>query len=340
MADIEDSKQEDDDAAIARLLKASGGRERPSESLQRHVRAAVHAEWRAAVAQRGRTRQRIWMAAAASVLALVAGLWVSQSRMAMPGALVASVSRMTGEVRSSPESSIAWLESARSSAVSSSRQMRAGETLQTGADGRVALAVAGNVFVRMDHDTRIAFIDAGRIEVRRGAIYVDAGTNPSATRPLLVQTPAGAVRHLGTQYEVRVLPAGTRIRVREGRVELADASGASEQVSAGEQLLVTVEGVHRRDVSAPQDKDWSWVNEVAPPFDIEGRPLSDFLDWVARETGTHLVFADPGSEAEAASAVLHGSIAGLRPEEALQAVLPTTRLRGRRLDGDLLIEMP
>jgi hypothetical protein len=48
-----------------------------------------------------------------------------------------------------------------------------------------------------------------------------------------------------------------------------------------------------------------------------------------------VVFASPASEAEARRVILHGSVAGLTPKDALTAVLLTTRLhqsqRGRRI---------
>lgn len=339
MADIKEPAP-DDDVTIGRLLRASGGREQPASDLQRHVRAAVHAEWRATVAQRGRARQRLWLAAAAAVLGLVAGLWVMQERLAAPGVVVASVSRVAGTVSAQSQSSIAWLSGDQSRMVQAQQQMRAHEILQTGHDGRAGLTVDGAVSLRLDHDTRIAFVEANRIEVLQGAVYVDAGVTPVARKSLLLDTPAGAVRHVGTQYEVRVLRTGTRISVREGRVELSDRSGATERLAAGEQLLVTRDGTRSRSGTASHDLQWSWIAEVAPPFDIEGRSLSDFLDWVARETGRKLVFADPASETEATAAILHGSVATLSPDEALQVVLPTTRLRGRVSAGNLLIDMP
>ena len=333
------SDRPDDDEAIASLLRASGRRSPPSADLERHVRAAVHAEWRAMVAQRGRLRQRIWMAAAAAVLALLGGLWFIQARQSTPGELVASVSRIEGLVSAREPSLLPWLEGDRWHRVSSLQKLHARETLQTGPDGRVALTVGGNVSLRLDHDTRITFVSADRIKVLEGGVYVDSRAR--ASKPsLILDTPAGSVPNLGTQYEVRVLLAGTRIRVREGRVELSDRSGMSEQLSAGEQLLVAPNGAHSRAIAVPHDSEWRWIGEVTPPFEIEGRSLSDFLDWVSRETGRRLIFADPQSEAEASSAVLHGSVAGLRPDDALQVVLPTTRLRGAPRDGDLLIEMP
>jgi ferric-dicitrate binding protein FerR (iron transport regulator) len=282
----------------------------------------------------------MWIAAAASVLALVAGLWFIQTRPVTAGPVLAQVDRLSGAVTLGEPSPVTWLSGDRWRPAVSKQPLRARETLQTGADGRAALTVARSISLRLDHHTRIAFIDSRRIEVLSGAVYVDSGIAPGARRELFLVTPAGAVRHVGTQYEVRLVSGGTRIRVREGRVELSGSTGSSEQLSAGEQLFVARDGGHRREPALAHGDDWSWIGEVAAPFEIEGRPLREFLDWFARETGSSIVFADPQAETEAATAVLHGSISGLRPDEALQVVLPTTRLRGTLRDGNLLIEMP
>jgi hypothetical protein len=67
--------------------------------------------------------------------------------------------------------------------------------------------------------------------------------------------------------------------------------------------------------------------------------LHAFLAWAAREAGLRVVFASAESAAEAQRAVLSGSIAGLDPDEALAAVMPTTSLRSTERDGQLVIEM-
>ena len=140
MTDKEDPKREDD-ATIANLLRASGKREQPSSDLERHIRAAVHAEWRATVAQRSRIRQRVWFAAAASVLLLVSGLWFNQTRMVMPGAVVVNVERVAGVVDTSQPTALSWLTGNSRQAVQPQQELRTHEILQTGHDGRAALRV-------------------------------------------------------------------------------------------------------------------------------------------------------------------------------------------------------
>jgi ferric-dicitrate binding protein FerR (iron transport regulator) len=321
--DGNDPSGRDDEVGIARVLRAAGSRAHPSDEERRAVRAAVHAEWRTTVAKR--SQRRVWLALAASVALAALGLWVSRDYFA-PGAVVASVSRSIGQVQSKSGVLSPW--HAVSGAARGETSLRAGEELMTGADGRIALQLRDNVSLRLDSDTRIALIDAGHIDVKSGAVYVDAGMAPTASDHLRVGTPAGVVQHVGTQYEARIVNGGTRISVREGRVDLLPKSGSIQTASVGEQLLVTTAGDIRRNTIAPNDPQWEWAANTAPAFNIDGRPVREFLTWVGRELGREIAFADAESEAEANRAVLSGSISGLAPAEALTAVLATTQLRG------------
>lgn len=319
----------DDEPGIARVLRAAGGRTRPADDMKDAVRAAVHAEWRATVAKR--SQRRTWYAIAASVTVAALALWVGREYFMSSGPLVASVSRSIGTVQSRDGFLSSW-HTATSGA-------RIGEELQTGADGRVALQLRDGVSLRLDHDTRITFVDAGRIDVTSGAVYVDAGPTPTTSEHLKLGTPAGVVQHVGTQYEARIVQSGTRLSVREGRVDVTPVRGNAQTASVGEQLLVSSSGDVKRIAIAPSDPQWDWAANTAPMFNIDGRPVRDFLTWVGRELGREIVFANPESEAEATRAVLSGSVSGLTPAEALAAVLPTTQLRSTEHDGKIEISL-
>jgi hypothetical protein len=305
------------------------------------VRAAVYAEWRAAVAQR--KRRQVWFAMAASLVIAAVASWVGRTYFTGSHEVVASVSRTLGTVQSRSGALGMWhtVAAVEPSAGSNgdARSIHAGETLTTGADGRVALQLRDGVSLRLDHDTRVAFIDAGRVDVKSGAVYIDAGTTRTVADHLRVGTPAGIVQHVGTQYEARIVSAGTRIRVREGRVDLLSEHGNAQTAAVGEQLLVSTSGEIQRASIAPSDAEWSWAANAAPPFEINGRSVRDFLTWAGRELGREIVYATPESESEADRAVLSGSVAGLTPADALAAVLPTTQLRSIDRDGKLEITL-
>jgi len=224
--------------------------------------------------------------------------------------------------------------------VGSGQALHAGETLATASNGRLALALADNVSVRLDRDTQIVLVSARRISISRGALYVDSGTRtPAREAELLVDTPAGAVRHVGTQYETRVLGSEVRIAVREGKVELYTSGGAMHSASAGEQITISSAGNVMRSAISPYDERWNWVSATAPPFNINGRSVAEFMTWVARELGREVVYADAQARAEAERVLLNGSISGLSPEEALAAVLPTTPLRSELRNGQLVVSL-
>jgi ferric-dicitrate binding protein FerR (iron transport regulator) len=170
-------------------------------------------------------------------------------------------------------------------------------------------------------------------------VYIDSGVEGSSAAGLQIGTPVGVVRHVGTQYEARILNGGTRIRVREGRVDVAPASGPARTLEVGDQILVTGAGVEERGRIEPSSTEWDWASSAAPEFDINGKPVHEFLAWAARETGLKVVFASAESAAEARRAVLSGSISGLDPDAALAAVLPTTSLRSTERDGELVVEL-
>ena len=77
---------------------------------------------------------------------------------------------------------------------------------------------------------------------------------------------------------------------------------------------------------------WEWTQAIAPPFPLEGGSLGEFLAWVSRESGRRIAGPAVATGEAARATVLHGSLAGLTPEESLAAVLPSCGL-GFRLDG-------
>jgi hypothetical protein len=328
---------EQDDADIARVLRAAQGRSNPSEEMTRSVYEAVHAEWRTvAAARRKRRVQRVWLAAAASVALAAVALFLGRALLdSSTGELVANVNRSTGviQVKEADSSNWRYLED--------TTELHVGEQVHTGADGRMALTMPDGVSVRLDRYTNVALVSPDRIEIFEGAVYVDSGSSAEARGKLEVFTPTGIVRHVGTQYEARVMHTrGTRIRVREGRVEIERAAG-TRTIDAGTQVLVAPRGIQEPATRIePHGEEWSWVLSTAPEFDIGGRRVDEFLAWAGRETGLRVVFATPQTEAEAKRAVLSGSVAGLdlSPHEALAAVLPTVNLRSTQLNDQLVIE--
>ncbi len=120
---------------------------------------------------------------------------------------------------------------------------------------------------------------------------------------------------MGTQYQVRVSGDLTRVQVREGRVVFtarAEATdGSTADLAAGDAADISGGVVRIRHGESAHGGEWEWVAATAPAFDIENRPLSEFLAWLAREQGWQLHFSDAGTQSRVQSIRLHGSMSGL-----------------------------
>jgi hypothetical protein len=309
------------------LLRLAGPRPAPSPAAAAAARAQVRAAWRAGVRRR---RARTALAAAAAVGVAISAATLSQRGVQPPpresarlGAAVLGSVDAGGPVER--EGASGWTPLAVGDAV------REGSRIRTGGSGAGLRAPDGRS-LRVAADSRVLWEAPGRLTLEAGAVYVDSGRAAAgAERPFEVRTAWGVVRETGTQFEVRLDPAGLRVRVREGLVAVRDESAAG-----GVELRVDSGGVTRRafPVHGPE---WAWVLSLAPAFEMDGRSLHELASWASREAGWQLVYLDAGSRRRAEGAVLRGSVRGARPDEAVVAVIPSTGLRHELKAGVLRI---
>ncbi|HKQ12971.1 MAG TPA: FecR family protein [Steroidobacteraceae bacterium] len=315
-----------DDTGLEELLREVGARDEPSADMMREVEAAVRAEWQSAVRQR-RTRRHVvtYGIAASALLAVGVGFFGARYFAAEP-VQVAQITRIDGHLLVRPES-----QSAHELAVAQS--VSTGDTIQTDDRSRAALQFGDAVSLRLDQGTIVRVASADELVLTAGALYIDSqAQNP---QDLTVRTDAGSVRHVGTQYEVRTHADEMVVSVREGRVMIASADGTSSGV-AGERIRVTPRGEVVRSTVAAHDPNWQWAAHTAPQFDINDHTLAVFLEWVARETGRKVEYASSEAQSAASQVKLRGSIAGLDPDTALNAVLSTTQLHRYQTKDELI----
>jgi hypothetical protein len=320
--------------AIARLVRIAGPRADVPLERARRVKAAVRVRWQEELrARKRRSRWLLGTLVAAATLLVALGLAVTRTRVATPARPAPSVA--TVEVIAG---SVSLVDPARGTTVPAKVRdgIPARSTVSTEADGRVALRLAGGASLRADHGTRLTLASAQDVLLEQGAIYVDNGA-AGARASLQVRTGLGMLQDIGTQFEVRVGDRVLRLRVREGAVRLFRNTG-SETAGAGVELTVDVgRQVVRRSVPAA-GHEWDWTMAIAPSFALEGRRLPEFLRWAVRETGWRLEFASPQIEESMRDVVLHGSVGGLAPEQALATVLPTCGLAFRIQDRTLHVD--
>jgi ferric-dicitrate binding protein FerR (iron transport regulator) len=300
------------------------------EALAR-IRLATEAEWRANVRQSPRRWMPLAVAASVALLA-TAVIWnfVSDGSMALAGDSLATLARAPapGVVELRP----LWRESA----VNVGSEVRAGQDLA--ARGGALLALHGGGNLRIAPGSELEVLSANSVRLQSGELYVDIppGAHPDAS--FVAVTDAGEFRHVGTQFALAVIDGGTRLRVREGRVAWAAGEGGSTVDAGTEVLIDRHHQVTRRPLDASGEM-WSWTAAMSPDIDIEGRPLSEFLDWVARETGRKLVIADDATRQQVATISMHGSVHGLVPMDALHAVMASTSLRFDLPEGAIRVSL-
>jgi len=322
------TEEQDEVAVLVRLARASAPI--ASERLAR-VRTSVHDAWRDEYVTRHarQVRTRRWVIAGALVTAtacalIAVALW-RPTRTSVSGpapVLVAHIDRVTGEA------------TAASAPVTTGAAVASGSTVTT-STGTLAMTLTSGVQLRLDASSTVRADSVSDVTLERGALYVDStGAHPTepGASPISIHTPAGIVRDVGTQFEVRFTSAGLRIRVRDGRVRVSRANGEDVRATAGEELVSRSDGsIDRRSIGRTGSQ-WVWAERAAPTFSVEGRTLGAFLDWVSREGAWTVTFADGNLAAPARAFVLSGKpglLKGLTPVEALDVVLPTCGLRYR-----------
>lgn len=321
---------QDRDNQIARLLKLAGRRPAPGADCLVRARDAARAEWRHVLQVRARQRLLKAIAAAAIIGAIGGAAWMWAHRPApVDRSEIATLQKVIGTVRVSEGGREGAVEMA-----STNGRIRNGDRLETDERGGAALQFIGGPSIRLHAGTAVRFESGSRLHLDRGTVYVDSEPR-HAPNSLVVVTAFGNVRHLGTQFEV-VLEAGSLdVRVREGEVSIESGNGRLT-AAAGEALLVRKDRPVERRRIALSGAEWAWIGTMAAPFTLEGSTLAAFLQWVSREEGLRWEYADAAARRVADRAVLHGSIDGLTPAEALLAVLPAAGLASTR-NGDRLI---
>jgi ferric-dicitrate binding protein FerR (iron transport regulator) len=322
------------DDTIARLLRLAGPRPSVPDERSERVKEAVRSRWSRNVKVR-RMRIRLLIAALPVAAALVVAFFLRSSTSVpstdTPAPTVAHIEAATGsgaQILGTGETQLI------KPVIGDS--IVAGTTVLTGADGRAAFHLAGGASLRLDMGSRVRLLSSSEMLLENGAVYVDNEAIEGDKSAVEVFSRLGVVRDVGTQFEVRLAEQSLRLRVREGTVIL-DSEGGTEVAEVGTELIRDAEGgLVRRSVSV-YGPEWNWVVRVAPVFEIEGRRLDDFLSWISRETGRGLSFQGDETAGSVSDIVLHGSIEGLTPEEALATVLPTCGLTHRVREGMILI---
>lgn len=320
MSDEGDNAILESETSFEDLLGRAGTRRIPSAGETEIARNAVRAAWLSVTHKRKRQRRFIALAAAASVLLVLALVTRLGNTPQFDPVQVASIDRSIGSIYVLGEQS-QLRETAGLSSISS------GQTVVTGKASALGLTWGSGGSLRIDADSRVSFLSTSSIELVSGRMYFDS---MNGDVNLDVQTEFGVIRHLGTQYIGTIDPRSQSlsVSVREGRVSVDGLyfDGVAEQ-----RQRLTITGSSRPQVSSisPYGDEWRWIEVTAPPTDFDGKTIYEFLQWVARETGLMLEFDTPEVERMVRTNTLTGQV----------DAEPRTALRQRMLLADLTYDI-
>lgn len=304
---------------VAAHITRAGARAGAPEFVVALADAAVHRAWQQSLRTRRGQRAARWVLAA-SVGVLAIGLaWWALPRGALRGDVRAgTVAALRGNVM------IANTSVRGVSLAKIGQELYAKAGLTTGNDSGVRIVMTGATLT-IAAQSDLTLDGPNVVRLHRGRVYVVGNADAAAADRIRVITPFGSVDHVGTRFEVQVQNSGLRVRVRDGAVLVANAN-VQQTLYGSESLAIDARGNRSVGFIEPFSSDWAWTLDLAPDFSLEGHSLADFLGWFAQVSGYTVSFASASVRDAARSALLHGSIAGLKPQAALEAVIAGTNL--------------
>lgn len=124
--------------------------------------------------------------------------------------------------------------------------------------------------VTLDADSAIAvdFSQGERhIQLRRGAVFFSV---THTGEPFVVQAGGGEARVLGTQFEVRLQPAGAQVTVLSGRVGVTPSKQSQQHILTADQQVAYADGVaeppHAVDSASRLAWREGWLNYYKAPL--------------------------------------------------------------------------
>jgi ferric-dicitrate binding protein FerR (iron transport regulator) len=326
---------EDEEDVTAHLLRLGGAPPDPPAARGARVRQAVHDAWQAQHQRRIRRRRLAAMVAGGlcGVAALIAMAVRLDRAQPIPTSTLEAELAIGTRVQGQP---IVVHQAGQPGVVlNAAMSIHAGDVVQTDDASRASLRMSDGSTLLIDRQSRVRFDSRSAVELVTGIVYFETA---EGSRGFEIRTPMGDVRDVGTKFEVRLVGSSLRVRVRAGRVQLQRGSAVSA-AEAGTETTVTAAGLTTVQVPS-YGADWEWVAALAVPFPMEGHTLREFLEHTAAEQGWILRYASPAVAATADRTVLHGSVEGLSPEQALAVALATSGLTHRLHDGELLVSGP
>ncbi|MFT7286936.1 MAG: ferric-dicitrate binding protein FerR (iron transport regulator), partial [Halieaceae bacterium] len=236
---------------IAEILAKVAQRENPPAEVANAVRARVHQAWQASLQERRGQRRRFTVLASAAGLLLVLGLGLFMQQHTPAPVVLATLGQQLNSVEYRRAGG-AWQPVEQGV----SPGLLAGDQLRTAAGSFAAFSTEQGLRVRLDQSSELRLLSEREVFLSKGAVYVNA----EGESQLTVATAAGIARDIGTKFEVRVMPQGWQVQVRDGQVLIEDKRSGSAVANAGERLQLAADAPPERQAVSAADASWEWTH--------------------------------------------------------------------------------
>lgn len=190
--------------------------------------------------------------------------------------------------------------------------------------------------LRIAQATKVRFVEADRLELLTGQIYIDTHEQADMT----IVTSAGEVADIGTQYSVSQNRTGVNIAVRSGSAVLITADrryqADADQTSAGVIEVSNTGTVQQHQESKSADR-WQWIERTAMGY--SSHKVSRVLLEIAEDLGVQLRYANVGDQASLATVTYAGNLRNMPPKQALELIALSSDLHWTLDDQILLVSL-
>lgn len=286
--------QSEDDRMIEDVLRHAEPRRQPGADARDRAYRALRGEWLELTTERRRRRRTVIVGIAASVVAAL-GIGILAWQPAPDAVMAASVQRLSGD-----DIAINGAHIPAGDLLAS--RLADGDRLATGKQSRIAVRWKNSGSIRIDEESRVEFVSADTVALLQGGVYYDSrqfGHESEPSALIRVDTPIGRITHRGTQFLASTDGDNVIVSVREGTVHVRGAT-VDVSVAAGETFEIGTDGHSSRTSITPYAARWQWAAEVAPTMQLDGRKITDMLQWIARETGRDVYYRSDRARTRAA----------------------------------------
>lgn len=323
-----------DDDLLAEIFVDVTPRRKPKPEAEEQAFATLYAQWRDLANRRKKRYQMMSWSIAASLLLAIGALytWIGVSPVPNPDP-VANVARIGGKPAYVNDSIIG-------AATGDIPVIHVGDTIRTGPDSRVSLAWNSGGSLRIDQDSEIRFVSPDAVRLVSGSLYFDSlpYDRKDEEPPLFsVETVAGRLSHVGTQFMATVKGEDVSLGVREGQV-LVDGPKFKFLAQPGDRLIINADGMREKQLVEAYDQSWRWAEDIAPAFSPAGRTVLEMVTWISRETGRPFHFRSTSAEVNAAETKLVG-LDDVSPGQALRTMPFATDLRFEIVNDEIVIRL-